>query len=376
MKKILFISHDASRSGAPLVLLNLIKWLSTTSKDVESDVLLINDGPLKSEFELFCKNVVILKTKERIKTFGELFVSKVKNKLKVKKSNRNKLLDLIGDSQYDLIYANTIISVPYAIELKKHQKNAKVIAHIHELQSIIKEYVPNFNKYHASIDKIIAVSNQVRYNLVENWNVPKLKIEVIYPFSEVLMPKFKTEKSASFIVGACGLSYWRKGNDLFLQVARYICKNHPNLKIKFVWVGNEYIDKPIIDADIKKLGLVDKVFFIGETQEPSKYFIDFNVFLLPSREDPFPLVCIEVANHNKPIICFKNASGTSDIIEKGGGFVVPYLDIEAMAEKVIYYYNNRMKCEEDGKIANKLFGEFNAEQICPKLYSAIINIYR
>ena len=42
-----------------------------------------------------------------------------------------------------------------------------------------------------------------------------------------------------------------------------------------------------------------------------------------------------------PIICFEKATGTSEVLSKGGGFVVPYLDIYEMAKKIIKYYENK-----------------------------------
>ena len=122
---------------------------------------------------------------------------------------------------------------------------------------------------------------------------------------------------------------------MFLQVARIIKKKYPEANIQFVWVGNEGTDKLIIDTDIKRLKLSNVVKFTGEVSNPITYFNNFDVFLLTSREDPFPLVCIEVAKLGKPIICFKGASGTAEVLEQGGGKVVSYLDVEAMATKVM-----------------------------------------
>ena len=41
--KILFISHDAGRTGAPLLLLNMLKWLKG-NRDLSFEVLLMKDG--------------------------------------------------------------------------------------------------------------------------------------------------------------------------------------------------------------------------------------------------------------------------------------------------------------------------------------------
>jgi glycosyltransferase involved in cell wall biosynthesis len=94
---------------------------------------------------------------------------------------------------------------------------------------------------------------------------------------------------------------------------------------------------------------------------------------MTSREDPFPLVCIEVGMLGKPIVCFEKATGTAEIIEKGGGFIVPYLSVEGMAEKIIHYYNNPIEKEQHGEFNKTAFAQFTPEIGCPQLFSIIEN---
>jgi glycosyltransferase involved in cell wall biosynthesis len=61
-----------------------------------------------------------------------------------------------------------------------------------------------------------------------------------------------------------------------------------------------------------------------------KYFAAFDVFALVSREDPFPVVCLEAASLGKPIVCFNSSDGEKEFVENDCGFVVPDLDIEIM----------------------------------------------
>ena len=133
------------------------------------------------------------------------------------------------------------------------------------------------------------------------------------------------------------------------------------------------MEQIILEADIQKLGLQDKVFFTDEVEHPFSYYNTFDVFVLPSREDPFPLVCIEMGMLGKPIISFEQATGTNEIIEQGGGFVVPYLNIEAMADCVMAYYNNRSLIETHGAFNKVAFSKFTPEQICPQIFNVILS---
>ncbi len=49
--KVLFISHDASRTGAPIVLLHLLKWVKYNT-DVEFLILLKDGVELEDRFRV------------------------------------------------------------------------------------------------------------------------------------------------------------------------------------------------------------------------------------------------------------------------------------------------------------------------------------
>ncbi len=374
MKKILFISHEASRTGAPFILLHFIKWLNCNAPSLKIDILLLKGGSIEDDFRKECDKTFVYSVIHKPAKFSIIFFDKISSKLGLKKKNKDSLyFNNIASNNYDIIYANTVVSLPAAVKIKIASQNSKLLVHFHELNTIIQKTLPNFNDYIDDIDKYIAASYHVKNNLIDNWNVNGGLIKVIYEFA-AFGKVYDKKTNHTFIVGASGNAHWRKGDDLFILVAKYVTKKYPNATIKFVWVGNNIHNKYIIENDIEKLGLKTVVDFVGEQSDPFKFYTNFDIFLLTSREDPFPLVCIEAAQLKKPIVCFDNASGTAEVIKQGGGFVVPYLDIEAMGEKIIYYYNNPRKIHEDGEKANELFSNFTSANICPLIYEQINSI--
>lgn len=373
MKKVLFITHQATRTGAPLILLHLIRWLNKNTSDYQFDILILDGGSIKEDFETECTNVYLYSELHKTPKFSLVLKKRLLTKLGIKPKNKERLLlENIGQNKYDLIYANTIVSIPVALKIKSIIHESKLLLHVHELNTVIKMVLPSFKDYCGLIDRFVAVSKKVKNNLVENYNVDPNLINVVHAFGLSTSLLHKSTDSDTFILGASGSAYWAKGYDIFILIATQFVKKYPNLKIKFVWVGDHCENKIIIEQDIFKLGLTDKVIFVGEVHDPEKYYQDFDVFLLTSREDSFPMVCIENAKLMNPIICFEKASGTAEIIEKGGGYVVPYLDIEGMVEKIKFYYDNPDKRKEDGEMAKHLFSELSPEKICPLLYEQIV----
>lgn len=370
MKKILVITHEVSRTGSPLVVLNFLEWLKHNHSEQVVDILSLNGGALESSFRKLCRNYYDYKNSIKPNRVSFLKRILLKFNLLNEVNYKQNFLEVLSKNNYDLIYANSIPSLSVAVSLKELNNSTPLVLHVHELNTVMKMYLNSSNKKSLNyVNRFIAVSNLVKYNLIENWEVDTNRIDVIYEFSKIKNLSLK-KKSNVFTVGASGTVERRKGDDVFLQIARFIKKNIPKAKIEFVWVGrNEKAN--LIEADIKKMNLKGMVKFIGEQTDPFVYYNNFDIFLMTSREDPFPLVCIEVANLNIPIICFDKATGTQEIIANGGGEIVPYLDVESMGEQIIEYYNNREKLIADGKKAKQLFAQFVPENICPQIYTVI-----
>ena len=371
--KILFITHETSRSGAPNVLLHLFKWLQKHKPYVNVSVLALKEGALRQDFITSCHQFYSYEAlvKPEKLTFVKRFLKSLG--LYNAKNSESVLIKTLALQDFDVIYANTILSISFGCRVKDISKNTRLIAHIHESNTIIQQLLPKITDYLEVIDHVIAPSNMVRDNLIDCWKAKPRKITRVYECAEMKKRELsKHENNNSFIVGASGYVHWRKGYDVFLQVARYIKTHFSDKDIKFVWVGTiPLLEQPILEEDVRKLGLQEVIEFIGEVSKPSVFYNTFDVFLLCSREDPFPLVCIEVGQLGKPIISFENATGSNEIIEKGGGFIVPYLNIEAMAEKIVYYMDNPEQRFEHGQINIEEFSKFSPELICPQLYALL-----
>lgn len=371
--KILFITHETSRTGAPMVLLHLLRWLQQNKPEVQADVLDLRGGAMQEDFRKTSANLFDYKEcikKDKLSILHRLLL---RFKLRSTRNKQEELLEHLGKNEYDIVYANTIVTLPMAHSIITKNINTRFVAHIHELDVIIKQLLPNIKDFIPYIHKVIVPAKLVGDNLINNWNFPPRIIETVYEcaHNSETVEELAVKKN-NFTVGASGVVHWRKGYDVFIQVARYISKNYKDAKIDFVWVGRmDKAIKFIIEEDLRKLGLQESVHFLGEVAQPQANYNAFDVFLMTSREDPFPLVCIELGQLGKPIIGFEQAIGTNEILEKGGGFIVPYLDIEAMAEKVMLYYNDPKLKEVHGAINKIEFSRFTPEIICPKLFEVI-----
>ena len=385
MKSILFISHDASRTGAPIILLNFLKWFKANS-DIPFQILLKNGGELEAEFAKLAP----------LSVFNPGYVRKniilrILNRLGFN-SNRNHLKNLTKKllrSDIGLIYSNTITNGE-VIEFLSTLK-CPVISHVHELEWVIRYYagLDNFQKLKKHTQEYIAVSEIVKNNLIGNHQVLEDKIHTVYGFipqkndhnhqywqtKESICQELNIPENAK-IICASGTTGWRKGTDLFIQLADAISQKYSDAPVYFLWVGGDNSGQNFGEFwhDLQNLNLEKQVKFLGIKSNPLDYFNACDVFAMSSREDPYPLVCLEVASLGKPIVCFDKAGGIKEFVEDDCGFVVPYLNIDAMADKIIHLLHSPELCESLGKKAqHKVKERHDIEVTAPKILQIIEN---
>lgn len=382
MKNILFVSHDATRSGAPIVLLNFLKWLNI-NKSYKFSVLLKNNGLLLTDFKQVAP--IYLLNNNNNKNILSRFADKAKRFfLKKYSDNRIKLNPKLQKEKFDLIYINTIVSLDLAYTLK-NAFDCPVVAHIHENEFAVHLLYPNgLNQIDIdAVDKFIAVSKNTKNNLVDNYNIPVQKVIIIYPFisvnnkreitktKQVALAEYNLENS--FVVGGSGECNWRKGVDLFIQLGFLLNKIRPGNNVKLLWIGhfNQEFESQK-NYELKMLGIKDKVHFIGSKPDPQNYFQLFDVFALTSREDPFPLVALEAASMEIPVIFFEDAGGMSDLfIDEKGGIKTAYGNVEDMAQAILNILDNPEIKSQKGKEAAHLVKDYDMDIICKQLVNTI-----
>ena len=361
---ILFVSHEANLTGAPIVLLELIKWFSINTL-FELKLILLKGGPLYKEgvFQKYVDTLLI----------NENFSSQ---QLKYFCPNAN------------LIYGNTVVSSEVYERLD--YLKAPIISHIHEQEGVLQTFPKHLKMMKKFTQYYIAASKAVEDNLINNHNIMPNKIQTVFSFIDNFANKNDIYKKAEykksleftnhdFLIVGCGTDSksFHKGSDIFVEIANLIINKYQKNAL-FVWVGHIYNkEKQLIDRNIKKYNLENFIKFQGNM--PRKYvknlFKASDIFLLPSREDSFPLVALEAAQASTPIVCFDEAGDMPSFVQNDAGFVVPFLDIAKMAEKV-----NRLMDDDDlrlnyGKNAhNKVINGFSVEEKSLEIFSIVNKI--
>ncbi len=377
---VLFISHDASRTGAPLSLLLFLRWLKTHS-DVSFEIILKNSGELKTEFEKISRVTLlnpaetgILKRLLRYINFWKYrfyFLSCLKKRL--------------GAKNIQLVYANTIDAGDLLGYLSFI--NCPVVTHVRELESSILHFGPkNLNLIKTRSTHFIAVSKEVKNELIKKHGFPESKIDQVYNF--ISIASSNVSKASQFrkkilsdmnlptdtqIVCSAGTVNLRKGPDLFVKLAALIQVKYHEPPVHLIWIGKA--PNRFFAYQLSKMSKTLPVHFLGEKKNPQDYFLASDIFVLTSREDPFPRVCLEAASLAKPIVCFDQHNGAKELVENDAGFVVPYLNLEVMADKIVELLRSRELREKLGKCGQRKARNHHNADACASKILIIIKKY-
>lgn len=335
---ILFVGHEAEKTGAPIVLLDIIKWFKQyTSYKIKG--ILLRGGQIQKEYQKIGEILILQKQYDR-------------------EMSKKQVAEFIGNERC-IIFLNTVVGARFIEFIDS--TDYPLIAYIHELEKTLKMFPKETKLLKKYVRAIIADSDAVANNLIDNHGYNKDEIETIYAFIEPqhrLYNEDKCEKARKnlnlpinkTIIYGCGTAYWRKNPKGFIEIAEKVLKQ-TDKECEFIWIGDGE-EKKICERLIAEKHLNEHITFIGNVNNTRDYFATGDIFLLPSIEDPFPLVCLEAAECGLPVICFEEAGGMPYFVENDAGIVIPFNDIDGMASatyKLIEHKDLRVKLGKFGR---------------------------
>ncbi|MDI1471026.1 MAG: glycosyltransferase family 4 protein [Thermodesulfovibrio sp.] len=187
---------------------------------------------------------------------------------------------------------------------------------------------------------IIANSEMVKNEIIENYKISPEKIIVVY--NGVDLSRFSSENRKKFaqfkkdmklsegekILLFLGSGFKRKGLETLIKALPYV---NENVKLLIIGKGNpkEYLNMA------KKSGIYRKILFLGPQREIEKFYAISDLFVLPTLYDPFSNATLEAMASGIPVITTKN-NGVAELIEDGSeGYVLKdLLNPQELANKI------------------------------------------
>ena len=174
-------------------------------------------------------------------------------------------------------------------------------------------------------DAVVAVSQAVARQVADG------RARVIYSGVDVNTdrpPVGRSRNDAEIVIGTAGRLIELKGIDYLLKAAAALRRDFPALRVEIAGSGP---DRPRLELLAEKLGLGEAVTFPGWVGDLHSVLPNWDVFVLPSLEEGFPIAALDAMAAGVPVVA-SAVGGVPELIEDGKtGWLVRPRDVGALA---------------------------------------------
>ena len=193
-----------------------------------------------------------------------------------------------------------------------------------------------------SSDVLVAVSPEVRDELVEQGVAPREKFTVIrlgIPLDDRLgdaTADFDYRRlygipRDAFVIGWVGRMTGVKDTGAVLEIVRATREQEVDAVLVMVGDGP---DRERLEQLAHELGIARNTYFVGYQSEVAGYYRLFDAFLLPSVNEGTPVSAIEALASGTPVVATR-VGGVPDVVRDGvDGFLVESGDVSTAAERL------------------------------------------
>ncbi|MFV1951693.1 MAG: glycosyltransferase family 4 protein [Nitrospinota bacterium] len=272
--------------------------------------------------------------------------------LSLRKAKKNKMVTIVERTNPHPEYQLRIMSEEYALLGKSFQRPLRYF-----YNRLLKEL--------ELADYLLLSSQFVYDSFVEyGFNPERLMLLPLGVDIDIFKPDRSRKKGEKFIV----LFHCRI---CFKRGVQYLLKAWDILKLEnaeLLLVGDYSGDEPFFAEYLKN----ESIKFMGAVNDRDALidiYQNSSVFVLPSIVDTDPLVTHEAMASGLPLVVTHNTG--SMVRDNIDGFIVPIRDAEAIAEKILYFYQNRDVLQRMGDSACAHISQFTWE----KYERGLISLY-
>jgi L-malate glycosyltransferase len=186
------------------------------------------------------------------------------------------------------------------------------------------------------VDRVVSVSEKVKRELMEDYQIDDGRIEVIHDGLD--MAKFegpgqgRRENSGTVRIGVISRLDRGKGLECFIDAIPEIVRAFPD--VRFLVAGSGAIEESL-RLRAQELRIDDKITFAGFRHDIPELLKDIDITLLPSPDEAMSMIALESMASGVPVVA-TSGTGLVDIISNmENGVIVSPNDPKALADGAI-----------------------------------------
>jgi len=254
---------------------------------------------------------------------------------------------------YELIHAHDWLTFRAALRAKE-RTGLPLIVHVHSVERdraggglgnpLVREIEATT---FLLADKIIAVSKHTKDMIVEDYEIPPQKVEVVHnSLDKDAIEPLDDDNAYRYLTALRGQGYrivtcvsrltMQKNLPNLLYAAKEVVERVPKTIFLIVGSGEQYFELISLAAD---LGISKNVVFTGFQRGKrwrDSYAIG-DLFVMPSISEPFGLTALEAISYGTPVL-ISNQSGVAEVIHNA--LKVDFWDVRGMANQIVAVMQN------------------------------------
>lgn len=339
-KSILFFIPKLEIGGAENLIVKLANYLSY--KNYEISVITTTKG--KHRFELLNENIKIIELNYSRTLYSFL------NIIKIIKNHKNVVIfSILRHLNILILFANLFLLFKkkiFIIEvslLKNHLKYNKKFIYYFFYSFLTFICYPFANKIIAPSklsEKILQKNFLLKKKIVHIYNPIDVK-KILELSSTKIIPKILEQNKHNRIIVSIGRLTWEKDYKTLINSFDEVTKKIKNVILIILGDGK---DKDYLSDLIYKKKLQDKIFLLGNVDNPYVYLKHSDLYVLSSISELFPTSLVESLIFKINVLSTRCDYGPSEILENGKwGHLTPIKNTKFMTDNIINLILNNSK---------------------------------
>lgn len=337
MRVLHIVSNVSVRNGIMSVIMNYYRHIDTNN--IEFDFLYFDDREFeyKSEIE---------------KMGGKVYkVNRSRNPLKLFMQINKFVKDNINN--YQVIHIHEVYLISALIGIKNKSNNLRIISHAHatkfsenrlkairnKIMSIPNAFIPDY-LLACSEDAGMAIFGKKFKNIGHIMN-NAIDISKFYPNNEerkTLRNQLKIEDK--YVIGHVGNFNIQKNHEFLIDVFNELQKDKDNVVL--ILVGDGELRKNIIEK-CERLGISDKIIYLGTRNDVNKIMNVFDCFVFPSIYEGLGIVLIEAQATGIPCVFSDVVPKEANIIKENNTTISLKSNLKVWSKAIIDSQNKKLK---------------------------------
>jgi len=345
---VLVVSHEASRTGAPILAWNICRELRNRCNVI---ALLLGGGGIASYFPEVC-NVVVGPYDRPIRNpmaVGPI-VNDICDRYRIDVALINSIESRAGIQPLAERFVPSVLLIHEFFTYTRPREEF-VAAMRHAAAVVFSARIVQRNAMNERTRPVVDASHVLAQGKcvipagVQTGVAPAIELAAIEAFVR--------RGDRKFLVLGAGTVQYRKGVDLFVATAAEVRRLGRDADVAMLWIGHgfdperdlsysAYVQQQIVGAGL------DNVAVVGEVENLEAVYALADVLFLSSRLDPMPNVAIDMMSLGKPVICFDTATGIAEVLAhhpRTAKCIVPFAHVGEAAALILRMQSSPMFVE-------------------------------